>query len=57
MDFGEELVMFVKGLTGILKFQDFLHQGGCLMKYEWHFLIPLIKAILTISRTSGLDGF
>ena len=46
-----------KGVAGILRFRDFLHQGRCLMKHEWYFLIPLIKAILTITRTSGLDGF
>ena len=58
MVFGEELVMFVnQELTGILRFRDFLHQGGNLMKREWYFLIPHIKAILKISRTSVLDGF
>ena len=47
----------IKGLTGILKFQDFLHQGGHSSKCEWYSLIPLIKATLKISRTSVLDGF
>jgi hypothetical protein len=27
------------------------------MKYEWYLLIPLINAILTIAKSSGLDRF